>query len=270
MMKPEFETCYVNLPLRYIYNFPEYLDFFVENCIQPELGLDCLGDECLSMDWLLSIRDRLVDAGLKCTVHLPFLDLKPSSLNPAIRNASIETLRTAFELAKIFSPQRMVMHPSFTSWLEPPLFERAYTYCVEGIRTLSDSWPDHPPLCLENTHEFTPDAIVRLVKELDRENIGICFDLGHWFSFSKGAENDDFDLWFDAFAPYIKHLHLHDNHGSKDEHLALGKGSMNWDYIVSRISELAPLPTFTLEPHNRDDFTLTYAYFREHVASKLF
>ncbi len=269
-MKPEFETCYVNLPLRYIYNFPEYLDFFVENCIQPELGLDCLGDECLSMDWLLSIRDRLVDAGLKCTVHLPFLDLKPSSLNPAIRNASIETLRTAFELAKIFSPQRMVMHPSFTSWLEPPLFERAYTYCVEGIRTLSDSWPDHPPLCLENTHEFTPDAIVRLVKELDRENIGICFDLGHWFSFSKGAENDDFDLWFDAFAPYIKHLHLHDNHGSKDEHLALGKGSMNWDYIVSRISELAPLPTFTLEPHNRDDFTLTYAYFREHVASKLF
>ncbi len=269
-MKPEFETCYVNLPLRYIYNFPEYLDFFVENCIQPELGLDCLGDECLSMDWLLSIRDRLVDAGLKCTVHLPFLDLKPSSLNPAIRNASIETLRTAFELAKIFSPQRMVMHPSFTSWLEPPLFERAYTYCVEGIRTLSDSWPDHPPLCLENTHEFTPDAIVRLLKELDRENIGICFDLGHWFSFSKGAENDDFDLWFDAFAPYIKHLHLHDNHGSKDEHLALGKGSMNWDYIVSRISELAPLPTFTLEPHNRDDFTLTYAYFREHVASKLF
>ncbi|ACS81275.1 sugar phosphate isomerase/epimerase family protein [Maridesulfovibrio salexigens] len=269
-MKPEFETCYVNLPLRYIYNSPEYLDFFIENSIQPELGLDCLGDECLSMDWLMSVRDRLEEAELKCTVHLPFLDLKPSSLNPAIRNASIDTLLTAFELAKFFSPQRMVLHPSFTSWLEPPLFERSYTNCVEGIRRLSNSWPDHPPLCLENTYEFTPDAITRLVTDLDRDNIGICFDLGHWFSFSKGAENDDFDVWFNAFAPYIKHVHLHDNHGSKDEHLALGRGSMNWDYIISRIGEIDPLPTFTLEPHNREDFDVTYSYFREHVAVKLF
>ncbi|TIH17083.1 sugar phosphate isomerase/epimerase [Marinifilum sp. JC120] len=269
-MKPEFETCYVNLPLRYIYNSPEYLDFFIENSIQPELGLDCLGDECLSMDWLMAIRDRLDEAELGCTVHLPFLDLKPSSLNPAIRNASIDTLHTAFELAKVFSPKRMVMHPSFTSWLEPPLFERAYVNCVEGIRRLSNLWPDHPPLCLENTYEFTPEPIVRLVKDLGRENIGICFDLGHWHSFSKGYEHGDFDLWFDAFAPHIKHLHLHDNHGSKDEHLALGQGSMNWDYIVTRTAELDPMPTFTLEPHNRDDFTLTYAYFREHVAARLF
>jgi sugar phosphate isomerase/epimerase len=268
-MRPEFETCFVNLPLRYIYNSPHYLDFFIENAIQPELGLDCLGDECLSMDWLISVRDRIREAGLGCTVHLPFLDLKPSSLNPAIRTASIDTLLSAFELANFFGPKRMVMHPSFTSWLEPPLFERSYANCVEGILRLSNSWPDHPPLCIENTYEFTPDVIARLVADLNRENIGICFDLGHWFSFSKGAENDDFDVWFDAFAPHIKHMHLHDNHGSKDEHLALGQGSMNWEHIVSRIAELDPLPTFTLEPHNVDDFTLTYAYFREHVAAKL-
>ncbi|WP_432738177.1 sugar phosphate isomerase/epimerase family protein [Maridesulfovibrio sp. FT414] len=269
-MEPEFDTCFVNLPLRYIYTTPEYLDFFIENRIQPELGLDCMGDECLSMDWLILIRDRLDEAGLKCTVHLPFLDLKPASLNPAIRMASIDTLCAAFEVAKFFSPQRMVLHPSFTSWLEKPLFERSYANCLEGIRRLSNSWPEHPPLCLENTYEYDPAPLVRLVADLGRDNIGICFDLGHWYSFAKGAENGDFDLWFDSFAPYIRHMHLHDNHGGKDEHLAIGQGSMNWDHIVSRISELDPLPTITLEPHNKDDFEISYEFFRTRVAPRIF
>lgn len=269
-MKPEFDTCFVNLPLRYIYNSSDYLDFFIENSIQPELGLDCIGDECLSMDWLISVKEQLDEAGLKCTAHLPFLDLRPASLNPAIRNASIDSLCSALELAKLFSPQRMIMHPSLTSWLEEPLFERSYSNCLEGLKRLSDSWPDHPPLCLENTHEYDPGPLVRLVEDLDRDNVGICFDLGHWHSFSKGAEHDDFDLWFDSFAPYIKHLHLHDNTGRKDEHLALGQGTMDLEYIISRISELDPMPTITLEPHNRDDFELSYEYFRTKVAPKIF
>ncbi|OEU71142.1 MAG: xylose isomerase [Desulfovibrio sp. S3730MH75] len=269
-MKAGFENCYVNLPLRYIYTTPEYLDFFIENSIQPELGLDCLGNECMSKDWLLSIRDRLDDAGLKCTAHLPFLDLKPASLNPAIREASIDTLCGAFELAKIFSPQRMVMHPSFTSWLEEPLFERAYQNCLEGVARLSDSWPDHPMLCLENTYEYDPGPIVQIIDELDRDNIGVCFDLGHWHSFSKGSEKDDFDFWFDSFGPYIKHLHLHDNNGSKDDHLALGQGTMDWDHITSRVKELDPLPSITLEPHTRDDFELSIEYFEQKIAPSLF
>ncbi|WP_320171080.1 sugar phosphate isomerase/epimerase family protein [Maridesulfovibrio sp.] len=269
-MKPEFETCFVNLPLRYIYTTPEYFDFFIENGIQPELGLDCMGDECQSMDWLLSVRDRLDEAGLGCTVHLPFLDLKPASLNPGIRRASIETLRAAFEVAKFFSPQRMVMHPSFTCWLEKPLFERAYAHCLDGLRDLCNSWLDHPPLCLENTYESSPDILVRLVEDLGRENVGICFDLGHWHSFSKGAERGDFDFWFDTLAPHIKHMHLHDNNGRMDEHLAIGRGTIDWDHVTSRICELNPLPTMTLEPHNKDDFELSYSFFRTKVAPKVF
>ncbi len=269
-MKAVTENCYVNLPLRYIYNTPEYLDLFIENSIQPELGLDCLGSECISKDWLLTIRDRLAAAGLKCTTHLPFLDLKPSSLNSAIRQASIDTLCGAFELAKIFSPERMVMHPSFTSWLEPPLFDEAYENCLDGIRSLSDSWPDHPVLCLENTYEYDPGPLMQLVEDLDRENIGICFDVGHWHSFSKGSEKNDFDFWFDSLAPYIRHMHLHDNMGRKDDHLALGEGCINWEHIIHRVKELDPLPSITLEPHTRDDFESSLKYFTEKIAPKLF
>ncbi|WP_092162696.1 sugar phosphate isomerase/epimerase family protein [Maridesulfovibrio ferrireducens] len=268
-MKAVPENCYVNLPLIYIYNQPEYLDLFIEKSIQPELGLDCFGNECLSKDWLQSIGDRLANAGLKCTVHLPFLDLKPASLNSAIRQASIDTLCGAFELAKIFSPERMVMHPSFTSWLEEPLFEISYKNCLEGIRLLSDSWPDHPVLCLENTYEYDPGPLLRIVEDLDRDNVGICFDAGHWHAFSKGSEKNDFDFWFDSFAPYLRHLHLHDNNGVKDEHLALGHGTMNWEHIISRVKELDPLPSMTLEPHNRDDFELSLKYFQEKIVPKL-
>lgn len=260
---------FVNLPLRYIYTNPDYLDIFIERKIQPELGLDCLGGECLDRKWLEGIRQRLDEAGLSCTVHLPFLDLKPGSLNRAIRGATIEIMTSALDIARMFSPQRMVMHPSLTSWLEPDLFEKTFFYCCETVIHISDHWPGHPPICLENTHELSPDPLVRMVEHIDRENVGICFDLGHWFSFSKGMINQDFDRWFDAFAPHIRHIHLHDNDGDRDAHLALGQGKMDWEHIITRINELSPRPTMTLEPHNRKDFEASMDYFKNRILPKL-
>lgn len=264
--QPEF---YVNLPLRYIYNKPEYLDIFIARGVHPELGLDCLDGECLSSSWLKEIKSRIDDAGLSCTAHLPFLDLKPGSLSRAIRHATVEIITSAMDVAAMFSPARMVMHPSLTSWLEPDLFERTVEYCCESIAAISDHWPDHPVLCLENTHEPTPETLAGIVKSLNRDNIGICFDLGHWFSFEKGSRNNDFDNWFEVFSPYIRHLHLHDNNGDSDSHMTLGKGNIDWNYIVPKLAELSPRPTITLEPHNREDFEGSIEYLKKFILPKI-
>lgn len=264
-----FPDFFVNLPLRYIHSNPEYLDLFIEQGIHPELGLDCLDGECLNPGWLKQIKERIEDAGLQCTVHLPFLDLKPGSMSRAIRQATAEIITSALDVARMFSPIRMVMHPSLTSWLEPDLLEKTFDYCCETLSFISDYWPGHPDLCLENTHEVSPDQLVRMVQCINRNNVAICFDLGHWFSFAKGSQNNDFDYWFDSFSPYIRHIHLHDNNGDSDAHLALGQGKMDWDYIISRIKTIKPRPTMTLEPHNHKDFDASIKFLKAKILPEL-
>jgi sugar phosphate isomerase/epimerase len=55
------------------------------------------------------------------------------------------------------------------------------------------------------------------------------FDFGH--ANTIGKVND--------FLPYVNranHIHIHDNHGMSDEHLALGEGTINWDNVGKTIA----------------------------------
>ena len=55
------------------------------------------------------------------------------------------------------------------------------------------------------------------------EGIGMTFDFGH--ANTIGMVND--------FLPYAvaNHIHIHDNHGMTDEHLALGDGTISWPTV---------------------------------------
>ncbi len=49
-----------------------------------------------------------------------------------------------------------------------------------------DGWPGHPPLFLENVYEKSTQPLVDLFAGLSGRNAGMCFDTGHWHSFSGG------------------------------------------------------------------------------------
>jgi sugar phosphate isomerase/epimerase len=82
--------------------------------------------------------------------------------------------------------------------------------------------------CLENMggiREFLcrdPEEILGMIEGID--GIGFTFDVGHAHTVGKVKE----------FLPHISrayHLHVHDNHGSLDEHLALGDGTIDWEAV---------------------------------------
>ena len=50
---------------------------------------------------------------------------------------------------------------------------------------------------------------------------GLTFDIGHANTVGKVQE-------FLKNVAHANHLHVHDNHGESDEHLALGDGTINW------------------------------------------
>ena len=53
--------------------------------------------------------------------------------------------------------------------------------------------------------------------------------------------------YIDAFSDRLAHIHLHDNHGEQDEHLALGRGKIDLRKVVRFLGEIDYDKTITFE-----------------------
>jgi len=60
-----------------------------------------------------------------------------------------------------------------------------------------------------------------LFERLQNQGVRFCFDIGHQHAFSRSTLED----WLRALGSYLGQLHLHDNHGTADEHLPVGEGN---------------------------------------------
>jgi sugar phosphate isomerase/epimerase len=74
-------------------------------------------------------------------------------------------------------------------------------------------------------------------------------DVAH--AFTEGG-NKKVDEYIQKFAGKIVHIHIHDNHGKKDEHLPLGKGKLNVKKVVSSLKKINYKRTITFEVFSSD------------------
>ena len=70
-----------------------------------------------------------------------------------------------------------------------------------------------------------------VIDNIDNENVGICFDSGHFH-----VHFDD-DLDFDKFKNRIFAVHLHDNDKSDDLHLMPFDGTLNWKEVINNLKK---------------------------------
>ena len=252
---------FVNLPLSYASDDARYLAAFTQLGINPELGVDALSLQARDTAWFKEVASTLENAGRTCSIHLPFLDLHPGSLDDLVLHAARERLARAAEIAALFSPRGMVGHVDYSQgnygshheeWLE-----RASTTWSRFL----DAWPGHPPLYLENTFEKDPEPVAELVDALSGQGVGVCFDAGHWNCFAQGNQRQDMERWIKALGTRIRHLHLHDNDGSWDQHQCMGQGTINWDEYHALLVKYSITPSITLEPHGEEPFLAMQEYF---------
>jgi sugar phosphate isomerase/epimerase len=94
-------------------------------------------------------------------------------------------------------------------------------------------------ILLENLQNeiTTPEHLLEIVRVGHFDNVGICLDIGH-AHLSAPENNIGIDHAFELLKPRIAELHLHDNHGAKDDHLWPGAGSIDWTNIARHIATL--------------------------------
>ncbi len=259
--------CFINLPLAWAVADPSWFEWFAAQAKAPEWGLD---QESLALpeSAYRETARRLREYGLACTVHLPFMGLDPAGPDPEKRREAFETIKRGAQLAERFAARLMVGHPGFTKnrdgtgafceTLNQAWLERSRVFW-NGILEASAT-----PLCLENIYETSPAVLPAILEGLASPRAGICLDIGHWHVFALGVERRDLPVWLKAYAPHIRHLHLHDNHGATDEHLGLGQGGADIGLLLRLLREQGLSPTATLEAHSIKAFTDSDAWFQEH------
>lgn len=232
------------------------LSRFIHHGIQPEIGLEgnCLYDRPLTE--FQAIAAALRRAGLTCTLHAPFGDLSPGASDPEIRLASRRKLKKTMALIEIFEPVAIVCHLGYednkhawkqTDWL---------SYSVETWQELlTVAEPAGVGLMLENTYEQSPEIHREILGRLNTHGARFCLDVGHTLAFAKNSWRD----WLPELAPWLGHLHLHDNRGIVDEHLAIGRGIFDFTGLFGYLRETGLRPGITLEPHREADLVTSLA-----------
>ena len=109
---------------------------------------------------------------------------------------------------------------------------------------------------LENVYEDDPDLFVELLQLANAPNLQVCLDVGHLQAFGDG----DYGRWLNTLWPHIGQLHLHDNKGDKDDHLALGRGTVPLDFVLNFLARRDRQPMVTLEPHQEGSLAPSLEY----------
>ena len=86
------------------------------------------------------------------------------------------------------------------------------------------------------------DELVQLVETVDSPAVGITLDVGH------ADQAEGLRPAFDAFAPYLRHIHIHDCADGRD-HREIGTGAVDF---TAYLADLHAYP-FTLAIESRDE-----------------
>jgi sugar phosphate isomerase/epimerase len=104
----------------------------------------------------------------------------------------------------------------------------------------------------------TPESLVALVEdELDLPGVGICLDLGHAHMMGDLVES------IDTVSGSLIATHVHDNHGTRDEHLLPFDGTIDWPAAIIALQKIGYEGTMVLELAGADDPAPTLARARD-------
>jgi sugar phosphate isomerase/epimerase len=239
---------HVHVPFRQL---EELLPFLLERRLQPEIAFK--GDDLDRLDdtALRRVGAVLANAGLAVTVHGPFLDLNPGAIDPLVHGVTARRYGQALQAALLLGARLIVFHPGYDIWRYG---EQQHLWLEQNLRF----WPPlleiaakgGCQLTLENIFESDPLLLKQLLTTLASPWLGHCFDVGHWRLFASVSLAD----WFATLGEELRHLHLHDNFGVKDDHLPMGEGSIDFQPLLTHLGAMRSerRPSITLEAHSRE------------------
>jgi sugar phosphate isomerase/epimerase len=177
--------------------------------------------------------------GLKFSVHAPFADINIASPSKCILRAVLKRLEKSIKFTGDIEALVWVFHPGLKTgismfypgmeWVQNCKTAKAlYSIAEEyGVEIAIENVPEPYPFLMKNVEHFR-----RFYNDVNEE-IGIALDVGH------ANLNGQLELFLKTFPEKIVHIHAHDNGGKDDEHLGVGRGTVNWDRFAELLRQVS-------------------------------
>jgi sugar phosphate isomerase/epimerase len=159
----------------------------------------------------------------------------------ARRIDAMDDIKRALETAEQIPVKHLIVHlgEREDGW-SPRSIEYAHTALEHlgafarplGVRLLVENLTSEPT---------SPEHLITILDLGHLDNVGVCLDLGHAHITVGIAEA------IAVLNNRIVSLHVHDNHGMKDEHLWPGDGNIDWATTAAGFKGLAKAPAAVLE-----------------------
>ncbi len=179
----------------------------------------------------LDSAESLLSYSARYTIHAPCRGTNIASLLEPIRRASVEVVRQCFLIAAEVDAG-VVVHPGYFAWAEERV--QAEQQLAKSLSELSALAKEHSVrYFMENMGNWeyfflkTPDELSLI------GDIPFTLDTGHAHMNLCLAEFLEFPA---------AHYHLHDNEGKEDSHLALGKGTIDFEPVMNAVRKNGVIP----------------------------
>lgn len=193
------------------------------------------------------LKKALSENGLAYTLHGPMFGIDLGGVNPGIRKESIRQTKAAIDLIKELNGEIITIHPPKTPSRIPQVKEHIFQLAKEAISEINQYGEGKGiTVALENCGvEFNDweenlDDFLRLVDECA---VSVCLDVGHAHC-SWGLEKT-----IEALKEKIKCIHISDNNGTKDEHLPVGMGNINFQSVLSFVRNFSGMIVHEIQHH---------------------
>lgn len=153
-----------------------------------------------------------------------------ASADEARRRAALAEIEAALAVATRVPYRYLVVHVGMPVGEQLPPGDNqpaAATRSVEAIVEAASRVNVRVALEVIPNPLSTPGALVRLIEEqLEGLDVGICLDIGHANLLGDVGEA------FEAVSGHLWTTHVHDNRGTRDEHLVPYAGAIDWDLAM--------------------------------------
>ncbi len=241
-----------------IYAAPKYINledgiqFAIDHCCCYEIP-EFMSPASLDnpSESIANFKKKLGDFEGTLSLHGPIYDMNPVSLDPHIAESSKLRYSQALHVCKEMNVKYLVFHSQYT-----PIFEVANVY-KEWLAQNVDFWQElidthlqdsEMVILMENFMDTTPDIINSLVSRVDSPNFKACLDTGHVNLFSKIPPID----WLDEMGNNLVYIHAHNNSGSRDEHQAFHKGTIDMEGFINHLALLPHKMSLAIEVFNME------------------
>jgi len=224
-------------------------------------------------NYIKKLKELLQTMELTPLLHASYIDVNLASTSDLLRTAAVKRIVNCVKVAYLLDAKYVTLHMGYLH--EDYLPKRMNTIrklAKKSLISILNVARDYQvKICIENKekkrkrHLMTdPYEIMNFIDSLNNyhEILFVTFDVGH-----ANTWGCDLKTFFDVIREKIRVIHLHDNHGTADEHLALGEGSIDFDnllpYIVSKCNNV-PL---ILEIHTWNGLLKSINYVRKKLTT---